>query len=366
MNAEERRRLIRERTQKNYDAKDQGAYIPGKSILDFDMIGGYNKDIIYRPELSERGKEVINRVDILPFIISTNNLRELKSGENTYCADIIVHRKMGPSQNDTYLCLENMYNEPCPVCEEKRMLKSKGISDDKLKDNPLSPKRRCIYNVIDLNLPKDKRVIQIFEEIHFWFEKKLLEATAFGDGKFNDFWDHEFGRIVQFIVYASKTSQGTNLNYSVSFTDRGAQYSNKVIEQTYPLDKMLIKPTYEEVKNAFHQIGTGETIEEDFPFDNPSTFNKEEYQGNIPTRDVNDDLRRPSFEETNKSPEPAPSRRNRRQQESESPKNECPCGHEFGRDNYQFQDCSQQDKCSEETFRACDNERVRLESKKNA
>jgi len=53
MNAEERRRKIRERTQKNYDTKDQGGYTPGKSILNLEIVGGYKKEMFYRPEITE-------------------------------------------------------------------------------------------------------------------------------------------------------------------------------------------------------------------------------------------------------------------------------------------------------------------------
>jgi hypothetical protein len=367
MTPQERQEAIRARTRKNYEIKDQGGYTVGKNVLDFESVGGYKKEMIYKPEISERGKDIINKIDILPFSVTTNNLKEILPGDFTYCADLGVHRKMGATQNDTFLCTEYMYGEICPVCEERRALKNKGISGTALTDNPLGTKRRCIYNVVDLNVPKEKRNIQIFEEIHYWFEKKLLEATAFGNGKFEAFWDPEFGCSVEFVVTASNTSAGKNLNYTINFCERKepAKYSEKIMQETYPLDKMLIHPSYEDVKNAFYSIGTGDTPEEAEPVKNTD---QNEQREELPTRDINDDLRRPSFDEEEpvrgvSGPENPPvqsrrlSRRRNKEEEVEE-NNKCPYGHVFGRDNELKQECST---CPDEFFHKCDDERLRLE-----
>jgi hypothetical protein len=173
-------------------------------------------------------------------------------------------------------------------------------------------------------------------------------------GGFEDFWDPEFGKVIEFVSYKHKTPEGTNTEYEFDIKKRERQYTEKIMEQALPLDKMLIKPSYEEVRNAFFQCGTGES--EDTP---------NEPDSDAPSRDVNEDFRRPDFAEadtqrerveTREEPQREPRRESRRRNREEPEKSKCPYGYVFGKDNDLHKECSE---CSDEIFHACDDERVK-------
>jgi len=156
---------------------------------------------------------------------------------------------VGPN-NDNYICLSKTYGKACPICEEMQRLQQNENADDKLIAS-LRPKRRVIYNVIDL-LSEDQK-IQIFECSHFWFEKELLEEAQTGEDTVI-FADLEEGATIGFrgspgSYEGSEYFQPKNFK----FIER-EKYDESILEEAYSLDEFLVVPTYDEIKNVFYGI----------------------------------------------------------------------------------------------------------------
>jgi hypothetical protein len=68
-----------------------------------------------------------------------------------YGLDIYVHYEIGADKN-TYLCLNKMKNQPCPICEERARAQKDGDEEYAKK---LEPKKRVLMYLIDRNNEKE-------------------------------------------------------------------------------------------------------------------------------------------------------------------------------------------------------------------
>lgn len=211
-------------------------------------------------------REGRNEIDILPYVVKTNKHPKLKSGDYDYKLDIWVHRFVGDG-DASVVCLKQTYNKPCPICEEyKKMIASDEYNrnDDEVKR--LLPKRRVLYNVVDL-LDDKYKGIKIFEINHFEFQKEIIEeAESSGGDEIINFADPEEGRT---IVFRGTEREGEFKKASMKpkgfkFVDR-EPYDENVINKTVPLDDILIVHSYDDVKKIL--MGTydnnSESDEED-------------------------------------------------------------------------------------------------------
>ena len=176
-NRADRREKLRERMQN--DAKDKGS--GGKSkILDFSDY----EDVNYYKTI--KGK---NEIDILPYEVTTkNDPKGTAIGDDNYKLEYWQHSAIGPNE-ERVLCLKETFNKPCPICEERKKMLDSGAdwNDDEVK--ALKSKRRCTYNVIDLN-DTDKG-IQLFDASWHHFEKELFAKAEYKDPAFICFADIE-------------------------------------------------------------------------------------------------------------------------------------------------------------------------------
>jgi len=233
------------RAQTNQSAKDRTGG-SGWSVID---IGDGRT---YRPE---KGK---NTIDIIPFVVREKFMAALLSrkgkplglapGDWSYKLEIPVHRRVGANNRD-FLCMRAAFDKKCPICEA-----AKGTTDEEDRKK-LQPTWRVIYCVVDLKNEADG--IQIFEQSHFLFEKKLL-ATAEEEGgeEVIVFADPEEGKTVKFSGVEDSYSGNKYLKFeNFQFIDRkDGGYNEQSVEDAPSLDSMLRIPTYEEVSKAFLEL----------------------------------------------------------------------------------------------------------------
>jgi len=323
MTKEERRQALRDRTTSNIKNKDSSG-VQGKRILD---LSEYKDVTFYKP------KKGTNSLDIIPYLVSTERHPQgLKVGQEDYVLDVWVHGWVGPGE-DSFLCLKKTFGKPCPICEEIANL-MQGENPNKKQIKSMQAKRRCFYNVIDLDDRDKEEVIQLFEVSHFLFEKELLEEAETAEEEVIIFSDIEEGRTIRCRA-SQETMEGGKPFFkfkSFSFGRRKKAYKESIIEKSYPLDALLIIPAYEEVKNAF------------FGIDDDGEANEHKDQENEgEAEDTRGD-----------------SRRERRDREPKKSKTACPHNHTYGTDCDEYRedcdDCDVWDKCADERDRLNDKE----------
>ena len=237
-NRADRRAKLKQRMQNDAANRDKGS---GRQALfdlsNFDDVNWFK---------AKKGK---NEIDILPFEVTTgNDPMGAAIGEDQYKLEYWQHNNIGP-KDDRVICLSESFGKPCPVCEARKEMLDAGADwkDDEVK--ALGAKRRCIYNVIDLN--ETDKGVQLFEQSHFKFEKELFAAAEYKNPDFICFADIEEGYTVTF-----RGSEETfNKNKFIEpkdfdFETRDA-YEESIYDDVFPLDAMLIIPTYDEVQALF-------------------------------------------------------------------------------------------------------------------
>jgi hypothetical protein len=325
---EERLAAAKARSEENFESKDSGGF-RGKQLLDLSKFGGWKKEMFYRPKTGG-----MNHVDFIPYIVTTDkHPKKLRKGEYDYVLDVWVHRFVGASKG-TFLCLSKMYGKPCPICEERERLERDPGSTKKEIDS-LKPKHRCIYNVINTDLPEREQKVQLFDESHYLFEDKLLTIMKVKN-EFT-FWDYEDGKNIEFMASEKTSPEGKHNDYGQFYFLNRKPYPESICKEAFPLDEMLNIPTYDEVKIAFLSLDSEEFEGEPERPREPET--KE--------RDIRDDIR----EETKDIYADSP-RRERVRRDPE-PENECPFGHVFGEDNEKFIKERHCTKCDQEVWNKC-------------
>lgn len=331
---EQRLEAAERRVKYNMDHKDQYGF-DGAKIFDFSKApGGYKKDMFYRPKDQHYGT-----IDIIPFVVKNSNypVKDM-IGFPDYVLDIWVHRFVGASKGQ-FLCLSRTFGKPCPICEEiDNLMKDKMANEELIKS--LQPKRRCFYNVIDLEVPEKEQKVQIFEEAHWLFEKHLLLAATTRGGGYIPFQDIEVGKSIEFFAVENKSPKGKSFNYErINLKDR-PPYSESIYNQAFPLDEMLVIPTYEEVRNAFYSVE--EEIEREVSTPAEPVVTSRSVAG------LRGDSTQNHF---SPPPPPLPSERPLRPMRTVTPEAKtCPFNHKFGEDNGAFQDCQ---KCDADVYDPC-------------
>lgn len=306
---------LKKRTEENYKNKDKGSS-GGKRILD---LSNYDDVNWFKPE---KGRY---ELDIIPYIVGTNHHpQEREKGEPDYLLDIWVHRFIGISESSV-LCLTKTYGKPCPICEELKILRETDATKDEIA--AITPKRRCIYNLIDLD--DEDKGIQLFEISHFKFEKELLDEAGESakGGEIITFADLEDGKTIK--CRGSEESFGGRDFIELknfSFVDRES-YEEDILDEVYPLDELLVIPTYQEVKNIFYGI---EDEEEGTEEEGETEIAEEEKEK--PSRTRGNRKRRSTKKEEDVEQE--------EEKSTKKSKGKCPEGHEFGNDCDKHKECS--------------------------
>jgi hypothetical protein len=296
-------------------------------------LSGYDEVKFYQ---LKKGK---NFIDILPYEVSTNRHPEgIPAGEDDYKLEIWQHTNIGVNE-DRVLCLKKTYGKKCPICEERQSMLDSGKDwkDESVK--ALAPKIRCYYNVIDISEESETDNIQIFETsgASEWFED-LLSTESKEGGEIVPFYDLEEGKTV---VCRCKEDTFNKKKFAkperIDFEDRD-EYPDKTYEEVFPLEALLIVPTYDEVTKLF--LG----LDEDKP---------EESTESKPVRKS----KKTEPEETEPEPKPKKGRRKAAPEPDPEPKEDeaptagdCPFGHIFGAEFKKHESCEE---CDDDKFEQC-------------
>lgn len=325
----QRREALKSRTKRGILERGQKG-LGRKSALDYSKAGDRK---IVKYEIKS-GKE-INYIDILPFEITQDWYKDLRSisgtaigldiGFTDYKLEIPVHRNVGEN-NDVFLCLRLAFGKKCPLCEEMYSEWDKDEDDqDAKKIQALKPSWRCFYNVYDYD--SDGTPVQLWEDFsYFLFEEALQEAMETEDEGIVTFGDLEMGSSIEFKGREKKLGKNKFIEtHSISFKPRDP-YDESILKDTFPLDAMLVIPSYEQIARA--HLG----LEDD---ESSTTEPAPEGQQTHQTRT------RKRFEED---------KQESKQSEEKPPWDECPHGAEFGSGCNTIDECGE---CEEELFQAC-------------
>lgn len=325
------------RIKDNVDNKGKSG---GKSFLSFAQFGDVK---LYKPS------EGYNLIDILPYIVSTNHHPQgIAKGDPDYILDVWIHQGVGEN-DDAFVCLERTFQKSCPICEE-REARLKAGADWKSDDvQDLLPSRKAIYNVIDEDKPN---IIQIFIASYAFFERDgLLDELEDYEKKEEQiiFSSLSDGRSIKFKATSHKFGKRDYFKYrKFTFEERDKPYPESILDKVYPLDSMLIIPTYEEVRDAFFAVPNDDE-DGDNDEDGDKSSSKDKEIQNI--KDGIEQITKGSEIEEKEKAYNKVLEDNRKKESSETKfMGVCPNGHKFGIDCDEKPECEE---CDEKKWKEC-------------
>src|SRR3990167_432590 len=228
---------------------------------------------LWKPE-----KAGTTRIRILPYIVGKGNAHADEGWlfyERTF---FIYSRCIGPNE-ESVVALAKTFNQRDPIAEYRSKLQEEGADKDALK--PFNPKERQLFNVLDLENPKEG--VKIFDYSNFGFGDLLDERVRAKPDKFADFWDAENGLDLE-VVWKEVEGMGKFVKAAIiDFEPASIKMTEDVVlKRTYCLDNLLIQHTYDELKTLFYQGEASETSStktservEDVPWTNDSSEKSE-------------------------------------------------------------------------------------------
>lgn len=240
---------LRNKAKEDIETRDSGG--AGKGILD---LSGHDNVDFFKPVKDKRYK-----IDIVPYVITTNNHPKVKKGGIDYVMQVWVHGFVGPDEN-SIICPKKTFKKECPICQEREEMIASGDYDKKITDK-LKPSERCIYNIIDLN--NEDKGIQLFIVSGYLFHKELLEEAHVSGDEVICFADLEDGYSVKFRTSEGKAAGKTFVVYkSFDFKEREESYPDEILDDVFPLDRMIVVSDYDSIKNEFLGVQTDDDDEE--------------------------------------------------------------------------------------------------------
>ncbi|MBU2051546.1 MAG: hypothetical protein KKH61_21560 [Gammaproteobacteria bacterium] len=354
-------------------------------VLDFSQV---KVAVNYYTPKTGRGDE--NVFDILPFRVSRPWYKDLRSisgrpityvdvGDLDYKLQVPIHRGMGPTGSDTYLCLREAFGKECERCNAMFEHYRTGDKDAATK---LRPQWITFYNVYDYN--DDARGYQLFKIAYYNFEAassvapsraNLIDASNLdpkGQVIFSDLFDGQtiISKFIERTLGKNKFPEVFDIRF-----EKRDPYDESVLDMVFPLDAMLIIPTPDQVKKAHLGISDdqeNQVNDDDRPFEKPAqtaaaTPRTRPASANKPAP-VNNPASTSRPADT-----PPPRRSHPAVPQAEVPPvvtpdpHECPAGGRWGIDCNQFEACAGGDGgCGEERFNECFAEHEQIETSQSA
>lgn len=198
--------------------------------------------------LEDETKKV--RLDILPYIVKDKNHPDkdgdmAAKGELWYRRPYKLHQRVGADKK-SYVCLQSI-GKRCPICEYQKEL----FDTDKEAAVALYPKDRDLYAVkVD-----GKDEIQVWDMSQKLFHDVLVDELETDDSN-EDFADLESGKTLD-IKFGWKTLGKITFPEAraISFRDRDEAYDEDILDEVPCLDECLQILSYEELKDAFFEMG---------------------------------------------------------------------------------------------------------------
>ncbi len=258
-------------------------------------------------------KDGDNLLRILP--PTFNNLNGTEAEH--YGLDVFVHYDVG-TDGSSFLCLEQNYNEPCPICQARIEAESEGDKDlaDKLK-----ARKRVLMYVVDRDAEDAGPMVWSAP----WTVDKDLSMRSFDKRSGDIFYpdDPEEGYDIEF----ARTGKGRNTKYEgVQLSRRASPLSDdedqmdewlEKIEDS-PLDQLLIKPEAEHMERIFNagmgMAGAGKDEDDD---EKPSRSRRSRRDDDDEKPSRSRRSRRDEDEDEDEDEKPSRSRRSRRDDEED-------------------------------------------------
>jgi hypothetical protein len=189
-------------------------------------------------------------------LLERNGIRRYspKEGENVlsiipppdevcfFAKKVHVHRDIGVN-NRTFLCLRQMYQKPCPVCEKMLKLKREYLHDDRFK--LLIPKIRFLYYVVDITSPSSAiKGVRWFDAPEV-FKLETMKLSKCADGSYIDISDPDDGKDVSFV----RSGKGKDTRYDdFQLLDRDPIH-RAWLEDVLDFDDVLCAHDYEKISS---------------------------------------------------------------------------------------------------------------------
>jgi hypothetical protein len=249
-------------------------------------------------------------IDFIPFIAGPSMPKVsgggVKEGEFAWLIDVWIHRNVGVL-DAPYVCPTRTNGLPCPICEHLNQNRDSYSKED---FGAMKAKRRTLYLIWSHdNSDEEAKGIQLWDVAHWFMENNLKEiAERPKGGGTVPYFDPDVGKNVLFTRRGAGAGNTQFLGHR--FDDRETPIPDKVLDQSFDLDRAIKYATYDEINKAFYgatdEDGGSDTVKDTPPFE----------------------------------PEPEPEE----QMEAVGP-DECPIGGEFGVDHDQLEDCNSGDGC---------------------
>ncbi len=199
-----------------------------------------------------RPKDGSHILDIIPYDAGKND-PIVNAGDPTYTFEYWAHTNVGPSEV-MLLCLAEMYNKECPICEHRQKLREDGKDDDVWKK--LFPKRRNLYNVVSYDRGEEEKGVQVYDVSYHYMEKNLMAISkkpSRGGKKEKtiNFADPDDGRSITFTIEPAKSKNDYPDFVGHTFDDRDYKIKSKILNGAFVLDEIIHIPTYDEVDKTY-------------------------------------------------------------------------------------------------------------------
>jgi len=198
-----------------------------------------------------------HEIDVIPYAIGENDPRVVKgekeAGYDHYVLMVFVHQNVGPTGQDSIICLANTYGKKCPICEYCQELIKNGEKWENYKQFKTSKYRRAIYNVVvydnDIETAKGVQAWNTSEYLMEMHLAKLASGSQRNKGSYVYFPHPEEGKSIAF----TKRGEGRETDFMAHrLLDRNYIISEETLKAAHCLDSLLKIPTYEEVYELFY------------------------------------------------------------------------------------------------------------------
>lgn len=311
-----------------------------------DTLKNLPQDIeFFKPKMG-KGRKGLNRLSIIPYLVSIENHPRQDVGEIWFELTYWRHTVGSGDDRKSFVCPSKTAiaeDNRCPICEYRNALIKSG-SDPELAEE-LKPKQRQLFNILDLD--EEDKGIQLYDVSPFLFGE-MLEAEY--DVQEEDFGGKHFGDPedgLSIVARFTKETFGSNSFAKIAridFEEREDLDDSLIEEEAVDLDAVLRILDYETLNNEFFELDTGSSS------DDEEGEVEEDEEGEVeeekPKRSKRPPRRKKKEEEPEEEEEPdeEPDEEEEDEQDNEPEDdgdNECPAGLNFG------YDCDTDDACDE-------------------
>lgn len=275
VSVDERRRAMREKMKQDIKNKEKGL---GKSIFDTSK---YDEVPFFDPKQGTKIKKGVYTclIDIVPWIIKTDKYpdKSLRPGYEALYLEYGTHRGLG-SSNDNICCPKFTYKKKCFGCDESQRLYDE---DQEKEARKMKASRRVAYNIIDLqNREKGVQIFRVsrknfhlalLSEIEIVFQKTGEEISLF----------REDGYSIEFRATINVWEKIEFFKFSNFEFEKREDYSEEILEHTYPLDEMLVVTPNHEIKQIILNKEEDEPDEKKSGNNSKSNIRKRKEQTNV-------------------------------------------------------------------------------------